>query len=112
MIENLQFERHMARHNLRPERREIYRGMEVLLAESGPHPDPENDPMLKDEWRDFPHGYYAAVSLVREKIATWVGVIYFDANHDRNMTAEGRKQARINAAFKAAREHVDIVLDG
>lgn len=109
MMENSSFERFMPQHGLRPDRKEFYKGYTVLLAESGPHYDSEKDPGL--EKGEFKNGYYAAVAIVREKIASWVGVCYFDRSHDLNMTEDGRKQARINAAFNLAKGHVDI-LDG
>lgn len=104
--ENRHFEEALAKHNARAVGSSEYEGEKILLAESGPHYDPENDPMLKDDWQEYKDGYYATMAMVRGRIATWVGFCHFKANHDMNMTTEGRRKARINAAIKMARDHI------
>lgn len=98
-------ERHLSFHGVRPEKKIDYEGMEIYLADSGPHYDIKDKGFTAAERDKFSLGYYLTV---------WgIGVggkpygylpMFFEALHDINIS--DKKNARLKTAEKEAKSFI------
>lgn len=87
-------------------------GAEVFIADGFSSPDKIDERfgrkfhVTKD---DFPGGCFATLWWVsRQEDKLDIGQpLFFELFHDRHMSSEGKKYARINSAVNAAKEYLD-----
>lgn len=107
--------KHWAAQGARFNRKEKYRGQDIFLGAGGPHHDAKyvakdpDDPNVKDEWMN--DGYYVAVFAIQIRQAFWGLPVYFKLDHDLNLGAHAREEARLNSALEAAKRIIDDGID-
>lgn len=94
--DHLAFERMIQHFGLRPVKKLVTNHGDILIAEGGPYLMPDKNPDGSNRY-----AYQAAYCVTRgvNDLARW---LEFDINHDFNLTEEGRREARINAAVSDA----------
>jgi len=108
-MNNTNIERFIGQYGARAERKETYMGQEILLADGGPHYDPENDIAFKDspkEQEKMRKGYYCSIALLPGKHHTAIMTAYCEKDHDPELTEAAKKEARLNAVLASAKEEI------
>ena len=109
-ITNSQVEKFIGQYGARAERKETYMGVDILLADGGPHYDPENDVAFKDapkeEQDEFSKGYYTSIAFIMGHKTIGVRTAYFKKDHDPDMTPEAKKEGRLTNVLLCAKEEI------
>lgn len=100
MQDNQKLEKFFTNHNARPIKRFPYREFEVYICEGGPYFDKNTE---------YPFGWYeSAYALGMNDKVLFYQPLEFDYLHDiKEQSEAARKEGRINAAIKAAKNHID-----
>lgn len=105
-------EKHFQVHKADPCETREYMGYKVYLADSGPHFDAKEN-MLSDEDRWMKDGYYLSCwAVIRDNYAVWGRPVYFETNHNRELTNGSRREARLNAAMADAEDYIRLGIQG
>jgi hypothetical protein len=109
-IENRQIEKFIGQYGAQAARKETYMGQEILLADGGPHYDPENDVAFKDssaeELARMKKGYYCAIAFMPGRSHIGVRTVYCEKDHNPELTKAGKKEARLKAALASAKDEI------
>jgi len=109
-IENHQIEKFIGQYGARVARKETYMGQEILLADGGPHYDPENDIAFKDsdaaELEQMKKGYYCAIAFVPGRSHIGVRTIYCEKDHNPELTPKAKKEARLRSVLAQAKDEI------
>jgi hypothetical protein len=102
-------EKHFVVNGMNPEKRVSYKGLDIYLADSGPHYDVKDRGFTKDEMEQFGLGYYMTVWAigVHGKVTGYIP-LFFEALHD--MELSDRKTARLNSAELQAKGFINHAL--
>lgn len=99
MITLQKWEEMVRKDKLIPEFQTSHRGMDIYVALSPEARDP-------DDFHD--KRYYKAIWAVGQHGSMDIAsVVAIDVNHDLNMELSARKQSRINAAVKDAKDYIE-----
>ena len=109
-FENRNIEKFIGQYGARPVRKETYMGHDILLADGGPHYDPENDVAFKDadkeELDKMRKGYYCAIAFIPGHQHIGVRTVYCEKDHNPELTELAKKEARVKAALASAKEEI------
>lgn len=102
-----QLETYFTKRGLKEADKFDYKSFTVYLADGGP---------FYDKNPDFPYGWFESVYAILYRNAEtsnkqcFFQPLCFEINHDSQLTSNARTRARINAARKAAHEHINELL--
>lgn len=100
MEENQKLEKHFRFNDIDPVKRFTYRDFDVYICEGGPYFDKRKP--------EYPYGWYeSAYALGKDGKPIFYQPIEFEMTHDLDQSDTARKEGRINAAIKAAKNHID-----
>lgn len=105
-------EQHCRVHGTRVEERFEYRGLDVFLADGGPHFDSRGKVKLSDMDKWMHDGYYIAAYFIQRGRQVFGQPLYFPINHDIMLSDHDRKQSRLKAARFTAKQMVDAGFEG
>ncbi len=109
-FENRQIEKFIGQYGARPVKKESYMGQEILIADGGPHYDPENDVAFKEadkeELDKMKKGYYCTVAFVPGHKYMGVRTVYCEKDHNPELTEAAKKDARVRAVLASAKEEI------
>lgn len=109
-INNSQIEKFVGQYGARVSHKETYMGQEILLADGGPHYDPENDIAFKESDKEeldkMKKGYFCAIAFIPGRSHIGVRTVYCEKDHNPELTEAAKKKARLNAALASAKEEI------
>jgi hypothetical protein len=119
-------DKHFSLYGVRLADKRRYRGHMVYLADGTKSPKDARAEFTACELTDdaipepgqrrradlwMKNGYFiSAFAILRDHLAFGFP-LYFEINHDLNLTPEGRQQARLNSAFYACKESMDTMIN-
>lgn len=100
-------DKHFRCNGATPHSKRKYKGVDIFLADGGPHYDAALKDNLdpRDEW--MKGGYYVTTWAITKGRRIFGRPLYFAPGHDPALTPDAKLKARIRAAFKEAVSMID-----
>lgn len=94
-----------------PSGKRKYKGVDIFLADGGPHHDAVHKENLdpRDFW--MKNGYYVATWAVTRGRRVFGRPLYFALDHDPSLSRDAKQKARIRAAYKEAVSMIDHLFE-